>query len=124
MKRSSELLLPEVALCRILWSNGNGYKAVRQEINMNRIITDNFSNDESRRLYESHWPDEPELFNQYEEGGQCGGCAFFALFNADYGLCCHAESRHHLETVFEHFGCNVYEAEGWGAHSFRKLQQR
>ena len=88
--------------------------------NRNIIETETWSNPDSERLYLDHWPREPELYAQYEEGQQCGGCSFFAPFNFDYGLCCHPDSRHHLETVFEHFTCAVYVGEGWGAHSFTK----
>jgi hypothetical protein len=84
----------------------------------NHIITDDWSNDDSKRLYELHWPEEPTIKHQYEEGQQCGGCSFFAPFNSDWGLCCHAASRHHLETVFEHFTCPAFVNEGWGPHSF------
>ena len=87
-------------------------------MNTNRIITDRWSNDNSQRLYERQWPEEPALKRRYEEGEQCGGCSFFAPFNHDWGLCCYAASRHHLETVFEHFTCGSYVQEGWGAHSF------
>ncbi len=90
-------------------------------MNENQIITGRWSNDESQRLYQLHWPDEPALKNQYEEGHQCGGCAFFVPFNHDWGLCCHAKSRHHLETVFEHFTCESFVNEGWEAHSFREV---
>ena len=86
--------------------------------NSNVIATDTWSSDESRRLYETGWPAEAELKRQYEEGGQCGGCSFFAKFNGDWGLCCNPKSRHYLETVFEHFTCPTYAAEGWGPHSF------
>jgi hypothetical protein len=88
-------------------------------MNTNRIVTDRFSNPESEKLYREHWPDEPQTYTDlYEEGQQCGGCSFFAKFNSDWGLCCHPESRHHLETVFEHFTCPRYVHEGWGSHSF------
>ena len=88
-------------------------------MNTNRIVTDRFSNPQSERIYREHWPEEPEVYtDHYEQGKQCGGCAFFAPFNADWGLCCHADSRHHLETVFEHFTCPRYVDEGWESHSF------
>ena len=87
-------------------------------MNTNTISTDVWSNPESERLYSSHWPEDPELYQQYENGRQCGGCSFFAEFNEDWGLCCHKKSRHHLETVFEHFTCPSYVHEGWGPHSF------
>jgi hypothetical protein len=87
--------------------------------NTNVITTETWSNAESRRLYETRWPAEPELRWQYEEEcWQCGGCSFFAPFNYDWGLCCNPKSRHHLETVFEHFTCPSYVGEGWGPHSF------
>ena len=86
-------------------------------MNKNAIITGTWSNDESKRLYELHWPDEPVVKQQYEEGQQCGGCAFFAPFNFDWGLCCHSQSRHFSETVFEHFTCPSVVNEGWDAHS-------
>lgn len=88
-------------------------------MNTNRIVTDRFSNPESEKLYREHWPDEPSTYTElYEQGKQCGGCSFFAPFNSDWGLCCRSESRHHLETVFEHFTCPQYIHEGWGPHSF------
>jgi len=82
-------------------------------MNGNRIITDDFSNPESRRRYEA--PVDGEHVD-----AQCGGCSFFAPFDADYGLCCHPASEHHLETVFEHFSCSRLVDEGWGPHSFTR----
>lgn len=86
--------------------------------NQNTIVTETWSNPESETLYRNEWPDEPDLRARKMEGDQCGGCSFFAPFNADFGLCCNPNSRHMLETVFEHFTCASYLAEGWGAHSF------
>ncbi len=85
---------------------------------MNSIVTKEFSNPASDQLYSSHWPDEAQCRNQHEMGEQCGGCSFYAPLNADWGLCCHDESRHYLETVFEHFTCPSFVHEGWGPHSF------
>ena len=93
-------------------------KAIKPGVNSNRIATDEFSNVESSRLYQQQWPTEPAIRSRYEEGEQCGGCSYFAPLNADWGVCCRPKSRHHLETVFEHFTCPSYIAEGWGPHSF------
>ncbi|MFH1021762.1 MAG: hypothetical protein V1809_00060 [Planctomycetota bacterium] len=87
-------------------------------LNLNRIITDGFSNPGSMWRYRKEWPDEPEVRKQYREGFQCGGCAFFAPLNEDWGICCNPKSRHRLETVFEHFSCPRICNEGWDAHSF------
>ncbi len=88
-------------------------------MNENRIVTHNWSNKESEILMRNCWPDEPELCKQQSQGyGQCGGCSFFAKLNRDWGLCCHAKSRHHLETISEHFTCASYVGESWDAHSF------
>lgn len=88
-------------------------------MNSNHIVTDRFSNPESEKMYHEHWANEPETYiSLYQEGYQCGGCAFYALFNSDWGLCCHPDSRHHLETVFEHFTCPNHVDDGWGPHSF------
>ncbi|MCE9547991.1 MAG: hypothetical protein K8T25_21165 [Planctomycetia bacterium] len=87
-------------------------------MNQNGIVTNNFSNPQSEQLYWQQWPEEPACRQQYENGQQCGGCSFFAPFDADWGLCCHVKSRHFLETVFEHFTCPTYVHEGWGPHSF------
>ena len=91
-------------------------------MNKNQIVWHDFSNEDSKRLYHSQWANEPEVKTLYEDGFQCGGCSFFASFDADYGLCCHSESRHHLETVFEHFTCPKYVHEGWGPHSFTETE--
>jgi hypothetical protein len=92
-------------------------------MNSNRVTIDCWSDDDSRHLYELQWPNEPALQQQYFEGRQCGGCSFFAPFNFDWGLCCNAKSRHHLETVFEHFTCNSYVHEGWNTHSFSEFRE-
>jgi hypothetical protein len=86
--------------------------------NQNAIVTDSFSNPESKALYEYLWANERHVFWRYEQGLQCGGCTYFAMFNSDWGLCCNLQSRHRLETVFEHFTCPSQWDEGWGAHSF------
>jgi hypothetical protein len=87
-------------------------------VNTNRIYTDGWSNKASYKLYSHGVPNEPHLGVAHQQGNQCGGCSFFAPFNEDYELCCHPTSRHHLETVFEHFTCPSYADEGWGPHSF------
>lgn len=86
--------------------------------NRNVIVTREFSNADSERMYKSGWPDEPATRALYDDGLQCGGCSFYAKFDPDWGLCAHAASRHHLETVFEHFTCPAHVNEGWGPHSF------
>jgi hypothetical protein len=91
--------------------------------NINQIITDNWSSQTSRQLYESRWLNDPLSLQNYENGQQCGGCSFYAKFNSDWGLCCHKKSKHYLETVFEHFTCPTYVDEGWGPHSFTELRE-
>jgi hypothetical protein len=86
--------------------------------NQNRIVTDQWSSRAARELYEAGWPEEPACREQYRQGRQCGGCSFYAELNVDWGLCLHRKSRHHLQTVFEHFTCPVQVPEGWGPHSF------
>ncbi len=87
-------------------------------MNTNKVATGTWSNPESKEIYLSEWPQEPKLAKMYKDGWQCGGCSFYAKFNSDWGLCNHLLSRHHLETVFEHFTCPSYENECWGPHSF------
>lgn len=87
-------------------------------MNTNQVQLKGWSNDDSRALYEQNWPNEPAMREQHERGDQCGACAFYAKSDLDWGLCCHVASRHHLETVFEHFTCPSYSGEGWGPHSF------
>lgn len=93
-------------------------------MNENKVVVNRFSNPDSKQKYESQWADEPEIYNDYYlEGLQCGGCAFYASFNSDYGLCCNKDSRHHLETVFEHFTCSKQVNEGWNEHSFHDFTE-
>ena len=86
-------------------------------MNSNQIVTLGFSNPESARRFQENYPDEPTLQEQALYS-HCGGCSFFASFNADWGLCCNAKSHHHLETVKEEFTCPHICPEGWKAHSF------
>ena len=87
-------------------------------MNENKISTDRFSNPDTERIYRDGCIDDTQRHKNYVEGRQCGGCSFFAPFNADYGLCCNRKSAHFTETVFEHFTCPAYVYEGWGPHSF------
>jgi hypothetical protein len=87
-------------------------------MNKNLVRTGNFSNSASETLYKEQWQEERQCREQYLTGLQCGGCSFFAPFNADWGLCCNEKSRHYLETIFEHFTCPSFVNEGWGPHSF------
>jgi hypothetical protein len=101
-------------------------KTVKKEMprtNFNRISTNGFSNHQTWVLYNQDWPNEPEMFAQCYDGNQCGGCSFFAPLNEDWGICCHQKSRHHLETVFEHFTCPAFVNEGWGPHSFSETER-
>jgi hypothetical protein len=66
--------------------------------NTNTVARDSWSNPKSHQLYLDRWPTEPAVLTRYEGGEQCGGCAFFAPFNHDWGLCCHPASRHVTET--------------------------
>jgi len=86
--------------------------------NRNVVATTAFSSAASEAMYKANWPDDPVACGLYGEGIQCGGCSFFAKFNSDWGLCANARSRHHLETVFEHFTCPAHVNECWGPHSF------
>jgi hypothetical protein len=86
--------------------------------NRNVVVTTAFSSPTSARMYRENWPEDAFSRELCGEGVQCGGCSFFAAFNADWGLCAHSGSRHHLETVFEHFTCPAHVNEGWGPHSF------
>jgi hypothetical protein len=87
-------------------------------MNQNSIITEGFSNPESETEYVSKFPSDPKARDLCEEGYQCGGCSYYAEFNADYGLCCNSDSKHHLETVFEHFTCSQIDIESWDYHTF------
>jgi hypothetical protein len=91
--------------------------------NRNTIMTEAFSSPTSARMYKERWPDEPATRERCDNGDQCGGCSYFAPFNTDWGLCAHPRSRHHLETVFEHFACPSFVDEGWGPHNFTELTE-
>ncbi|MDQ7837016.1 MAG: hypothetical protein RDU59_00775 [Thermodesulfobacteriota bacterium] len=81
-------------------------------INRNHIITRGFSNQFTAHLY-NELCRKPGWIEK-----QCGGCSYYGKFNEDWGLCCNSKARFHLETVFEHFGCEKTVEEGWNAHSF------
>jgi hypothetical protein len=87
-------------------------------MNNNKIITEEFSNPESEAEYLNKFPSDPKARDLAEECHQCGGCSYYAVFNSDYGLCCNPASKHHLETVFEHFTCSQIDIESWDYHSF------
>lgn len=91
----------------------NKNQFVRPELqNNNRIDPCGFSNLHTEHEYLQKTAREACIREQ------CGGCSFFAVFNSDWGLCCYEESKHFLETVYEHFGCKCHVNERWGPHSF------
>jgi hypothetical protein len=90
----------------------------------NRVYTTGFLNSTSYQLYATLWKSEPDVYTAYHMGKQCGACSFYGKFNTDWGLCCYAESRHYLETVFEHFSCPSISVENWGCHSFTPDRSR
>lgn len=52
------------------------------------------------------------LREQYENGQQCGGCAFYVALEGslgmDWGVCANPKSREDGKAVFEHFTCSVF----------------
>lgn len=93
-------------------------KSPNTNTNTNVIATGGFSNPESEKMYQKNWPGEKHIQYRYRQGLQCGGCTYFAKFDSDWGLCCSLQSRHRMETVFEHFTCANQIDEGWDSHSF------
>jgi len=91
--------------------------------NANSIVIKDFSSPTSRQMYKMKWPEDEFARDLYDAGIQCGGCSFYAKFDSDWGLCANAKSRHHLETVFEHFTCSAHVNEGWGRHSFTEITE-
>ena len=91
--------------------------------NSNMVHTDSFSNQAAYKMCHTDWPNDPISRKLYHDGFQCGGCSFYAVFNKDWGLCCHHKSLHFTETVFEHFTCAVHVAEGWSHHSFSEKRE-
>ncbi len=87
-------------------------------MNQNLIITDEFSNPDSEMEYLSDYPLDAKARANAEQCWQCGGCSYFSPFTTSYGLCHNQNSRHYLETVFEHFTCAVIDIESWEYHSF------
>ena len=59
----------------------------RETTNANTVVRDYWSSVSSSQLHLARWPSEPDVRRRYENGEQCGGCAFFAPFNYDWGLC-------------------------------------
>lgn len=80
-------------------------------MNQNKVSLSQFSNPETAAIYKAKGP---------VWDAQCGGCSYYAKLNADYGLCCHQKSHHHLETVLEHFSCKSIVRESWSYHSFQE----
>lgn len=91
--------------------------------NGNVVHTDSFSNQASYKMYHADWPNDPIPRKLYHNGFQCGDCSFYAVFNRDWGLCCHHKSPYFTETVFEHFTCVAQVSEGWGPHSFSEKRK-
>jgi hypothetical protein len=87
-------------------------------MNQNIVKRFGFSSESTAALYESNFATNPLARKLCMDGHECGSCSFYAKFNSDYGLCCHPDSPHLTETVFEHFACKSHVDEGWGAHSF------
>lgn len=90
-------------------------------MNTNRVEENGFSNPKARELYELRWPDEPHIQERYEECDQCGGCAFFAAINSDWGICLHKKSRHCLEKVFNTFFVQVMYMKDGGHTASQKM---
>ena len=78
-------------------------------MNINHITMKDFSNHHTKELY---------LQKCFDNKSQCGECSFYAMFEDQYGLCCHDISRFYLETVFKYFGCDKQVPESWESHSF------
>ena len=101
----------QLTMLRIAADRERRWADLPRIMDTNRIVTDGFSTPESGRLYDDLWPGEPEIAEQHEDGIQCLGCDFYARLNTDYGICHNGDSRHRLETVFEHFTCASHTHE-------------
>jgi hypothetical protein len=75
---------------------------------------------EERRAVHDRWAAKPPHLEPgtpehriYENGQQCGGCAFFIPLTSDLGLdwgaCANSKSFHDGAVTFEHFTCLQHE---------------
>jgi len=75
---------------------------------------------EERRATHERWADKAPIielgskeYELYENGKQCGGCAFYIALTSDlgfdWGACANTKSPHDGAAVFEHFTCLQYE---------------
>ena len=76
-------------------------------MNRNKIFSSGFSNPDTKSEYKHK--DERRDVTVWHN--QCLTCIHYAEFNADYGLCRNKTARFYLETIFEHFGCEMYEVD-------------
>jgi len=78
---------------------------------------------EERRATHERWCDKGRAssfpkpgtkeYEMYEQGNQCGGCAFYIALTSDlgfdWGVCANSKSPHDGMAVFEHFTCVHHE---------------
>lgn len=78
-------------------------------MNRNVILSDCFSNPDSREKFQSRWLSDPDSAERYANGIGCEKCCYYCPLSGDFGLCSREDSDFFSETLHKNFNCSLLE---------------